>query len=107
MSIVPGKDVGVIIDLGKEDKITSVVIKNRGKQAKQIGLNVSVSTDKATLASDPLDHRGPGLRLEHDDQQAWPLCQDHQGCRSVARTEMGQGPAGRLLQRRRDRPIAI
>jgi len=52
VSIAPGKDVGVIIDLGKEDKITSVVIKNRGNQAKQAGLTVSISKDKKQWQSD-------------------------------------------------------
>ena len=53
LSIVPGKDVGVVIDLGKEDKITSVVIKNRGNQASQIGLKVEISSDKAHWHSSP------------------------------------------------------
>ena len=51
--IAPGEGVGVIIDLGKEDRITSVVIKNRGNQAKQSGLVVAVSTDKKTWQSRP------------------------------------------------------
>jgi len=52
LQIAPGKDVGVLIDLGKEDKITSVVIKNRGNQAKQIGLEVSISNDKENWETD-------------------------------------------------------
>lgn len=46
VAIKPGKDVGVVIDLGKEDRITSVVIKNRGNQSKQEGLQVYISSDK-------------------------------------------------------------
>ncbi|HUV64688.1 MAG TPA: alpha-L-fucosidase [Sedimentisphaerales bacterium] len=52
ISIAPGKDVGVIIDLGTEDKITSVVIKNRGNQTNQVGLKISISKDKKTWESD-------------------------------------------------------
>ncbi|MHC4503528.1 MAG: discoidin domain-containing protein, partial [Planctomycetota bacterium] len=46
LSLAPGKEVGVIIDLGKVEKIYSVVIKNRGNSANQVGLAVSCSTDR-------------------------------------------------------------
>ncbi len=46
LSVKPGKDVGVIIDLGKVEKIYSVVIKNRGNSANQVGLAVACSTDR-------------------------------------------------------------
>jgi hypothetical protein len=51
ISVAPGKDVGVIIDLGKKETITSVVIKNRGNQTNQVGLNVSISIDKKSWES--------------------------------------------------------
>ncbi len=46
LSLKPGADVGVTIDLGKVEKVYSVVIKNRADSANQVGLALAVSADK-------------------------------------------------------------
>ncbi|MFC1805678.1 alpha-L-fucosidase [Planctomycetota bacterium] len=45
LSLGPGRDVAVVVDLGEVQKIYSVVIKNRGSSANQVGLTVSCSAD--------------------------------------------------------------
>ncbi len=48
LSIKPSRDAGVIIDLGKEQPVRSVVIKNRGNSANQVGLTLYSSSDAKT-----------------------------------------------------------
>lgn len=85
LSIAPGKDVGVIIDLGKDETITSVVIKNRGNHLNQVGLKVSLSNDKQEwVTSEKWVCQDEARGLEHIHRQAYQtgsLCEDQQGCR--------------------------